>query len=253
MIECFVEDGVGVLTLNRPDKRNALSPQLLRELIGHCTALAADTSVRAVVLTGGAGCFSAGADLLAFLPELQGPDALAAADLGRLAAQALAELEVPTVALVDGPCVGGGVVLCSACDLVLASASARFRVPEVALGVPLAWGGTTRLVQRIGPVATGDLVMTCRWVDAEEAQRLGLASRVVADGELGATGLALARELASRPRRALAWTKQQIRAAVAGQPVDEADAEALVAALSDPETLQAAQVYLMEELGRDVP
>ena len=141
-------------------------------------------------------------------------------------------------------------VLSACCDLVICSDRARFRVPEVALGVPLAWGGTTRLVQRIGPVATADLVMTCRWVQADEAQRLGLVSRVVPEDQLDAVADDLVAELVARPRRTMAVTKRQIRAAVAGEPHDELDAEALVAALSDPETLAAAQAYLAGSIGR---
>lgn len=253
MLRVEHDGGVVTLTLDRPSKRNALSPDLLRALRARCLEISEDETVRVVVLRGEGGCFSAGADLLAMLPELRGPDALAAADLGRVTAEALDAVPVPTVAVIDGPCVGGGVVLACACDLVVASDRARFRVPEVAIGVPLAWGGTTRLVRRVGPVAAADLVMTCRWVDAHEALQLGLISRGVPVEQLDAVVAGVVGDLARRPRRALATTRKQIRAALDGVPDDEADAAALLAALGDPETLAAAQRYLSEQLGAFQP
>jgi enoyl-CoA hydratase/carnithine racemase len=244
VLKVDIDGAVARITLDRPRKRNALSPALLRGLIAECVDLGAREEVRVVVLDAAGESFSAGADLMGFIPELQGPDGRDVADLGRRAAEALAGLPQPTLACVRGSCVGGGVVLASACDLVFSSASARFRVPEIELGVPLAWGGTTRLVRAIGPAATADLVMTCRWFDAAEARQLGLVSRVVDDASLEGAVDKAAAGIAAHPRGPLRVTKQQIARALEGRPDDESDADALLAALQDPETLEAAQRYL---------
>jgi len=235
------DDSIATLLLNRPEKRNALSPEVLQGLIDRCTTLAADPSIRVVVLRGEGPDFCAGADLGRFLPALTGPDREQQADLGRRAAEAIENLPQATLARVQGNCVGGGVVLAAACDLVVASQSARFRVPEVALGIPLAWGGTTRLVHACGPKITADLVLTARWFDAEEARTIGLISRVVTEEALDAEVQSTALALADRARLPVRTTKAQIRRALSGHPDDPADADALLEALSDPECMAAAQ------------
>jgi len=249
MLDLTVDGPVAWLTLSRPAKRNALSPQLLRTLIAHCEAVEAHDDVRVLGLRAEGETFCAGADLLASLPELSGPDGEAAAELGRQAASALASLSVPTVAQVQGACVGGGVVLCSACDLVVAGASARFRVPELSLGVPFAWGGTTRLAALVGVRVAADWVLSGRWVAADEALDRGFVSRVVPDDALGDAVTELANAVAQAPRAVTRYTKQQLQRAAEGRPDDDADAVALVAALRDPESMAAAQRYLAAQVG----
>lgn len=249
MLEVDVSGPIARLTLNRPEKRNALSPGVLRALMAACEQIAASETVRVVVLDAAGGAFSAGADLMEFLPELHSEEGQAAADLGRLAAEALAGLPQPTVAAVQGSCVGGGVVLVSCCDLVVASAAARFRVPELEMGIPFAWGGTTRLVQRVGAAVAADLVMTCRWFEALEAQRVGLVSRVVPEPGFAEAVEEVCAALAGRPRGALRYTKAQVSRAREGRPDDPRDADALLEALGDPEAQEAAQRYLMALVG----
>ncbi|MCB9674360.1 MAG: enoyl-CoA hydratase/isomerase family protein [Alphaproteobacteria bacterium] len=248
MLKVDIDGPVARITLDRPEKRNALAPELLRRLIAACDGLRGDRAVRAVVLAATGEAFSAGADLIGFLAELQGPDARENADLGRRAAEALASLPQPTVAVVHGACVGGGVVLVSACDIAIATSTARFRVPEVELGIPLAWGGTTRLVQAFGPRVTADLVLSCRWFDAREARELGLVSRLVDEEALDAVVAELVGALVQRPRLAVEVTKRQIRRALAGDPDDPGDADALLAALRDAESMEAAQAYFATQL-----
>lgn len=250
MLSIAVDGPVAWWTLDRPKKRNALSPALLRQVVVACEEVARRDDVRVVVLRGAGGCFSAGADLLGFLPELNGDDPEGAADVGRRAAEALAGLPQPTIAQVHGACVGGGVVLSSACDLVVAADTARFRVPEVDLGIPFAWGGTTRLARIVGPKVAADWVLTCRWVEAEEALARGFVSRVVSEDALAAEVEELAKSLADKPRRPLAFTKDQIARHLAGTPDDAADGLALLAALKDPETMAAAQRYVMSQVGK---
>jgi len=148
--------------------------------------------------------------------------------------------------------VGGGVVLAAACDLRVAAEDARFVIPEVDLGIPLAWGGIPRLVREIGPAATRDLVMTCRPFGAAEAQALGFVNRVVPAPELEEAATELARLLASKSAYTLRATLRAVDAAAeALVPTGGAwnDADSLAAARRDPESRETARRYL-ESLGR---
>lgn len=243
------EGAVAHLTLNGPAMRNALTPEVLRRLVAACEALANEAEVRVVVLRGAAGTFSAGADLGAFMGELTGADAEAGADLGRRAAAALLELPQITVAAIEGHCVGGGVVLAAACDVRECTTDARFCIPELEIGIPLGWGATERLVQLMGETAAVDLILTGRRFDASEAARLGLVSRVV-EGPMDDALAALVDVIAVRPAGALRTTKRQLRAIRAGRFDARADAAALLAALADPETQQAAQRYAARRLAK---
>jgi len=246
-LELIIEGPVAHLTLNGPKVRNALTPALLRSLIEACEALAANDDVRVVVLRGARGTFSAGADLGAFMAELTGEAAEAAADLGRRAAEALAALPQISVAAIEGYCVGGGVVLAAACDVRECAAGSIFSIPELQIGIPLAWGATERLVQLLGETAAIDLILTGRRVDATEAAALGLVTRVV-QGPMDRALAALVDVIAVRPAFALRTTKEQLQAIRAGRFDAAQDAAALVAALQDPETQQAAQKYVTDRL-----
>ena len=238
---------VATLLLDRPDKLNALSRTLLTELVVASSWLDAVAGLKVVVVRGAGRAFSAGFDLADFAtpdPHLSPRDA---ADLGRLATDALADVRPLTIAAVHGHCVGGGVVLAAACDLRVAAESARFSIPEVDLGIPLAWGGIPRLVRELGPAVTKELVLTCRPFGAAEAHALRFVNRVVPDDELDSTVAALAHELASKPGFALRTTKQQVNAVVeemAGTRRNANDADTLVVAAADPESRDASRRYL---------
>lgn len=248
-LELVIEGPVAHLTLNGPKVRNALTPAVLRSLIEACEAIAAKDGVRVVVLRGAGGTFSAGADLGAFMAELTGEEAEAGADLGRRAAAAIAGLPQITVAAIEGHCVGGGVVLAAACDIRECVAGTVFSVPELQIGIPLAWGATERLVQLVGETAAIDLILTGRRVDATEAAQLGLVTRVV-QGPMDRALAALVDVIAVRPAFALRTTKRQLQAIRAGRFDATQDAAALVAALQDPETQRAAQKYVADRLAR---
>ena len=141
------------VVLDGPATLNSLPPALLRDLIERCEDIGSDDSVRVVCLEGEGAAFSSGADLAAFFTELQSGDAHEVADLGRRATNALAELPQITIAGIRGHCVGGGVVLALACDARIASDDARFLVPELDAGIPLAWGGIESLARTVGWVA----------------------------------------------------------------------------------------------------
>jgi len=235
------------LLLDRPDKLNALSRVLLAEVVDACRWLDSTPEIKVVVVRGAGRAFSAGFDLADFTnpdPALSPRDA---ADLGRLAADALADVRPLTIAAIHGHCVGGGLVLAAACDLRLAAEDARFSIPEVDLGIPLAWGGIPRLVRELGPAVTKELVLTCRPFDAEEARTLRFVNRVVPAADLERAATELAGELAAKPGFALRTTKQQVNAVLeemAGTRRNANDADVLASAMNDPESREVSRRYL---------
>ncbi|HVS28745.1 MAG TPA: enoyl-CoA hydratase/isomerase family protein [Solirubrobacteraceae bacterium] len=242
-----VSGPVGRLTLQRPKRLNALSRSLLGELIEAARWFDARRDAKVVVVEGAGRAFCAGFDLDDFLqpdPELPPREV---AELGRLMAEAIAGMRALTIAAIQGRCVGGGLVLAAACDLRLAADDAVFSIPEVDLGIPLAWGGIPRLVREIGPAMTKELVLTCRPFDAQEARELHFLNRVVAAERLADEAASLAAELASKSSLALTVTKRHVNAvseAIASTAGAAMDADVLVSALSDPESRDAAQHYL---------
>ena len=184
-IETRVNGARGELVLNRPQKLNALDQRTLLELAEAARWFDRQAEVKVVVVSGNGRSFSAGADVSAFAAEDPGPEQRrAGADAGRLMAEAIQRMDAVTVARIHGYCVGGAVVLAAACDLRLAGETAVFSIPEVDLGIPLAWGGIPRLVREIGPAMTRELVLTCRRFSAAEARELGFLNRVVPDEQL---------------------------------------------------------------------
>ncbi|MEM7434254.1 MAG: enoyl-CoA hydratase/isomerase family protein [Myxococcota bacterium] len=243
-LELSIEGRVARLLFNRPAVLNALSPSLLIELIARCQELSANASVSVVVVEGANGSFSAGADLPAFFSKLTGSDRAETADLGRRSALALAELPQVTVAVIDGHCVGGGVVLAGACDIRIAKEGARFVVPELDAGIPLAWGGTENLVRLVGETVAADWILSCRPITPEEALRVGFVSRVVPTAQWRGEVEGLVDALARKPLGVLRFTKQQLRAVREGSFDARRDADALLEALNDPEALETAQKYI---------
>ena len=245
-----IDGPVGTLALDVPAKLNPLSVACLLELADAAQWFDGQEDVKAVIVRGNGRAFTAGADLAAFSGG-GGPDR-AGTDAGRVMAEALTAMQAVTVAAIHGHCVGGGLVLAAACDLRVATDDVRFVIPEVDLGIPLAWGGIPRLVREIGPAATRDLVMTCRPFGAAEAQALGFVNRVVPASELDGAVRELAGQLASKSAFTLRATLRAVDAAAeALVPTDGAwnDADSLAAARQDPESREAARRYL-ESLGR---
>lgn len=253
-IEVTVTGARGELHLNRPEKLNPLSPRGLRELIEAAGWFDAHPDLKVVVVSGRGRAFSAGADLTAFSGGSAESvwSARQDADAGRQMAEALERMAAVTVAKIHGHCVGGGVVLASACDLRVAAEDARFSIPEVDLGIPLAWGGIPRLVRELGPALTKELVMTCRPFGAAEALSAGFLNRVVPDDQLEEAVEELAASLGSKPQLALLETKRHAVAAadeIAGTGQTWADADGLLAGLRDPEGNESAARYLARVKG----
>lgn len=235
------------VTLDRADRLNALSVALLEEIIEVARWLGTREDLRVVVLSGSGRAFSAGFDLDDFTRSDESTSPRRSADTGRRAAEAWTNIPQISIAAVHGHCVGGGVVLVGSCDIRLAADDAVFSIPEVDLGIPLAWGGIPRLVREIGPALTKELVLTCRPFGADEARAIGFVNRVVPAARLQTEAETMARELVDKPLFALRTTKEQVNAVVeemAGTGRNAADADSLVYAMHDPESREASSRYL---------
>ena len=201
---------VGLVRLDRPKALNALSRQLVTELNAALDAFEADAAIGAIVLTGSEKAFAAGADIREMQPlsyvDLVENDFVAAWE--RLAA-----VRKPVVAAVSGFALGGGCELALMCDIVIAADSAKFGQPEVTLGLMPGAGGTQRLARAVGKAKTMDMVLTGRLVDAAEAERIGLVSRVVPAAELMETALAVAAKVAGLARSSALLAKEAVNRA----------------------------------------
>jgi enoyl-CoA hydratase/carnithine racemase len=250
-IEVSSNGARGGITLNRPEKLNPLSTLTLTELVDAARLLDSRPEVKVVTVSGRGRAFCAGADLAAFSGG-EGSSASVsaardAADAGRRMAEAIEAMRAVTVVRLHGHCVGGGLVLAAACDLRVAAEDTHFSIPEVDLGIPLAWGGIPRLVREIGPALTKELVMTCRPFSASEAHAMGFLNRVVPAADLDASVEELVGQLESKSQLTLAATKRHVNAVTEGM-VGTArawnDADSLVTALRDPESRAVAAAYL---------
>ncbi len=238
----------GDITLNRPAKLNPLSTTTLNELVSAARYLDTLAEVKVVVVAGNGRAFSAGADLASFTTaESSAAVARDAADAGRRMAEAIEAMRAVTIAKIHGHCVGGGVVLASACDLRIAADDTRFSIPEVDLGIPLAWGGIPRLVREIGPARTKELVMTCRPFGAAEALAAGFLNRTVPASDLAGAVDELVGQLTGKSALTLTATKRHTNAvteSMVGTARAWNDADSLVTALRDPESRAAGAAYL---------
>jgi len=213
----LTRDGVlARLTLERPEARNALSRAMADALDGALARLAAADEVRVVVVAGRGRSFCAGADI-SEMPILSPEEAETLASRWQRIMDGFAALPQVTIAAVQGHALGGGLMLAIAQDLRVAEASARFGLPEVTLGFNPGYG-IARLLDIVGGAHARELMLTARPVDAAEAHRMGLVTRVVPDGTLEAAATTLAHEVARSPRGGLAASKAITAALRAGRP-----------------------------------
>lgn len=236
-IELAISDGVAVITMNRPERKNAFDRRQYDDLATSLDAVAADDDVRVAVLTGAGAAFSSGQDLK---------------EMGELAAQAasgsapshggttgftvlldaLQRFPKPLVAAVNGVAVGIGMTLLPYCDIVLVAESARIRVPFSELGVPPEAGSSVLFAELVGWQRAAELLLTSRWIDSAEAVDIGLALRRCADSDVLAEAVALARVIAGKSPYSTRVIKELM---VAGRGSRSSDArareEALFAAL----------------------
>ena len=199
---------VGLLTLNRPQQLNALNDALMDQLGQALLALDADTGVGAIVITGSAKAFAAGADIEA-MADWSFMDVHQSRFITRNW-ETIRQVRKPVLAAVAGFAMGGGCELALACDIIVAAESARFALPEIKLALLPGAGGTQRLPHAIGKAKAMDMCLSARTLDAAEADRYGLVSRVVPDAELLERTLALAAQIASYSLPALMAIKESV-------------------------------------------
>lgn len=201
------DEGVVVVRLNRPGARNALNLETRRGLADAFAACHEDEGVRAIVLTGNADAFAAGADLREFLDQ----DAVDIAR-GRVERffRTIAQTPQPVIAAVSGYALGGGMELAMMADIIIAGEGAQFGQPEVRVGIMPGAGGTQRLTRAVGKFQAMRICLTGKPFSAREALAIGLVSEVVPDGEVEEAALAMARSLATLPPLALRATKEAI-------------------------------------------
>ena len=191
-----VEDHICLIKLNRPDALNALNDQLLVELARAMTEAQENDKVRCIVLTGSEKAFAAGADIK-MMSEKSFTDVFTE-DLFTPETEAMLRVRKPIIAAVAGYALGGGCELAMQCDFIIAADTAKFGQPEINLGVMAGLGGTQRLTRFIGKSKAMDMNLTGRFMDAEEAERSGLVSRVVPTKKLREEALSAAQKIAEK-------------------------------------------------------
>lgn len=218
-----LEAGIATVTVNRPDKLNALNAEVIRELGQVAAAIADDPAVKGVILTGaGEKAFVAGADI-AELSQLAPAAARATAEEGQQAFDRLEQAGKPVVAAINGFALGGGLELAMACHIRIAAEHAKFGQPEVKLGLCPGYGGTVRLPRLIGRGRAVELLLTGAMIDAAEAFRIGLVNRVVPQAELLSTARELLETILANAPLALAACLESVHTGL-----DLAQADALL-------------------------
>jgi enoyl-CoA hydratase/carnithine racemase len=210
LIETSVEEHVALCKLNRPEARNALSPELMDELASAVEGFDADPEVRCIVIAGSDEAFAAGADIKA-MSERSHQDVMLHSTTGSW--QRLWGCRTPVVAAVSGFALGGGCELALLCDVIVASETAEFGQPEITLGIIPGAGGTQRLARTIGKHRAMELVLTGRRFDAREAEQMGLVSVVAGKRDWLEQAMELAERIARRPPLAARLAKQAVLAA----------------------------------------
>ena len=204
-------DGVTLIRLNRPEALNALNSQLLAELVQALNVAEADDQTRCLVITGSDRAFAAGADIKEMSTKSYAD--MFKADFFTAPARRIERFRKPIIAAVAGYALGGGCELAMMCDFILAADTAKFGQPEINLGVAPGIGGTQRLTRQVGKSKAMDMILTGRMMDAAEAERAGLVSRVVPAAELVPLALETAKKIAGQSPLAVIMNKEMVNAA----------------------------------------
>ncbi|MEM8937110.1 MAG: enoyl-CoA hydratase [Pseudomonadota bacterium] len=212
--ECILtetDDGVGVITLNRPEAMNAFNKQLMDELTSAIQAFEADDAIGCLVITGSEKAFAAGADVKEMAAFGYADTFLE--DFVSSNWEEAARARKPVIAAVAGYALGGGCELAMMCDFIIAGDNAKFGQPEISLGVTPGAGGSQRLTRFVGKSKAMEMCLTGRMMDAEEAERCGLVSRIVPKGELREDAIRVAKQIAAYSRPAVMLTKESVNRA----------------------------------------
>ena len=243
--------GVGIVTLRRPDRRNALSNEMLEALEMLFRQIHDDAGIRSVVLAAEGPVFSAGRDLREPNPFEEGTPLLEARSRARLGARAMNLIRgAPqlTIAAVQGPAIGGGAVLAFACDFRILSEGAYLSTPEVELGLPLGWDTLPQLVSLAGPAKAKWLAAACQRIEARQALEWGFCEGIADDPR--ATAEELAAVFAGKPRVAQSMVKEAVNRIAQPLRYPEAEADQLLIARDDPEGRSARQRQIASLGGR---
>jgi len=236
---------IATLTLNRPDKLNALDADLLEGIYQAFVEIASKKKTRCVIVTGAGKAFAAGADIAA----IQKLDSQAAADfsqLGKRAFHAAEQFKCPVIAAVNGFALGGGCEFALACDFMIASEKAKFGLPEAKLGVIPGFGGMQRMAARVGTAMTRELLYTGKIIDASEALRIGLVNRVVPADQLLSDCQELAEQITAVGPLAVAAAKRTLAgpAYVVDQLADQNDSQAFGSLFGTADQVEGMQAFL---------
>ena len=204
-------DGVSLIRLNRPEALNALNSRLMEELAAALAAAEADAGVGCIVITGSERAFAAGADIKEMSDKSYAD--MFKADFFTAGARALEQCRKPIIAAVAGYALGGGCELAMMCDFIICADNAKFGQPEINLGVAPGIGGTQRLTRFVGKSKAMDMILTARMMDAAEAERAGLVSRIVPADKLIEEAMAAAAKIAGQSPLAVMMNKELVNAA----------------------------------------
>lgn len=216
---------VAMLTVNRPARRNAMTWAMYERLVELCDEVDEDDAIAVWVLRGaGQKAFISGTDISQFTAFQEDPDAGLEYEqkVDRIAGR-LASVQKPTIALIDGYAIGGGLMLALNCDLRVATPESKFGIPCIKLSNCLSMKNYAKLIELIGPARTFELMYTARYVEAAEAERLGLINRVVPQGEIEDHVMKLARTIAEAAPLTLRATKEAVRRLTRREAVDGDD------------------------------
>lgn len=226
------KENIGVLTINRPQRMNAISNELTSELKKFLDEIENDDELRVLVITGaGDKAFVAGADI----NELVDRDALIGRRVSRQRQEIFSRIEnlhVPAIAAINGYALGGGLELALACSIRVCSDKAQFGAPEVKLGIIPGDGGTQRLPRLVGLGRAMEMILTGDFIDAEEAYRIGLVNKIVPHEQLMEKAMELAKKIASRPPLAVRYAKETVNRSLEGSTVSGFALESFLHALS---------------------
>ncbi len=247
-------EAVATVTLNRPEKLNALDLASWQQLGAVMNSLDADEGLRCVVIRGtGEKAFAAGADISAFERERADPvQARRYADAVHAATSGIADCRHPSVALIQGVCVGGGLELACTCDIRICGESARFGIPVKRLGSTMAYGQLKTMVDLVGPAAAKEILLEGQVFGAGRAAELGLVNRVVPDAKVEQESYAAAQRIADGAPLVARWHKKFIARLLEGTPLDEQDIEEGFASMSTEDYRIGVRAFLDKRTPRFV-